>query len=262
MTLTDGSELELLDTFKLWAEQALSWFYFVDRSVPVPDASGKGTTYVRRKIKKRLINKQFLIIARGNAKSMYASTIQNYFLNVDVTTTKQVATAPTMAQAEETLSPIRTAITRSRGPLFKFLTDGSLQNTSGSRANRAKLAPTKKGIVNFLTDSVIEVRPMSINKFQGARYKIATIDEWLSCDIREDVIGAIEQGSSKVDDYLLLATSSEGTIRNNAGDTIKMELLDILRGDYINPHVSIWYYKLDSIDEVSNPETWIKAVLS
>lgn len=261
LTLTDGTNLRLLDTFKLWAESALSWFYFVDRSVYHPSKDGHGGTYVRKSIKKRLVIKQFLIVARGAAKSMYAFTIQAYFMAVDTSTTHQITTAPTMKQAEEVLSPFRTAITRSRGPLFQFLTEGSLQNTSGSRANRTKLAATKKGIENFLTGSLLEVRPMSINKVQGLRAKIATVDEWLSGDIREDVIGAIEQGASKGsdDDYFLLAISSEGTVRNGAGDTVKMEVMDILKGEYINPHVSIWYYKLDSINEVSDPEMWIKA---
>lgn len=255
LTLTDGSDLHLLDTFKLWGEQIFGWYYFVDKSIYDPSVK----KYVRKRVKKRLINKQYLIVARGAAKSMYGSTIQNFFLNVDTSTTHQITTAPTMKQAEEVLSPIRTAITRARGPLFKFLTEGSLQNTTGSRANRQKLASTKKGIENFLTGSLLEIRAMSINKLQGLRAKIATVDEWLSGDIREDVIGAIEQGASKIDDYLIVAMSSEGTVRNGSGDTIKMELMDILRGDYINPHVSIWYYKLDSIDEVANPEMWIKA---
>ena len=261
LTLTDGTNLRLLDTFKLWAESALSWFYFVERSVYQPSKDGHGGVYVRKTIKKRLIVKQFLIVARGAAKSMYAFTMQAYFMAVDTSTTHQITTAPTMKQAEEVLSPFRTAITRSRGPLFKFLTEGSLQNTSGSRANRTKLAATKKGIENFLTGSLLEVRPMSINKVQGLRAKIATVDEWLSGDIREDVIGAIEQGASKGsdDDYFLLAISSEGTVRNGAGDTVKMEVMDILKGEYINPHVSIWYYKLDSINEVADPEMWIKA---
>lgn len=257
LTLTDGANLHLLDTFKLWAEQLFGWYYFVDRSIYDPD---KGH-YVRRTIKKRLVNKQYLIVARGAAKSMYGSCVQNFFLNVDTTTTHQITTAPTMTQAEEILSPIRTAITRSRGPLYKFLTEGSLQNTTGSRANRQKLASTKKGIENFLTGSLLEARPMSIDKLQGLRVKCATIDEWLSCDIREDPIGAIEQGAAKggLDDYVILAISSEGTVRNGSGDSIKMELMDILRGDYINPHVSIWYYKLDDIDEVNNPAMWLKA---
>ena len=259
LTLTDGSDLNLLDTFKLWAEEIFGWYYFVERSIYEPGPDGGQGHYVRKMIKKRLINKQYLIVARGAAKSMYGSCIQSYFLNVDTSTTHQITTAPTMRQAEEILSPIQTSITRSRGPLFKFLTEGSIQNTTGSKANRQKLASTKKGIENFLTGSLLEIRPMSINKLQGLRCKIATVDEWLSGDIREDVVGAIEQGSSKVDDYLIVAMSSEGTIRNSSGDTIKMELMDILKGDYENPHASIWYYKLDSIDEVPNPETWIKA---
>ena len=259
LTLTDGEDLHLLDTFKLWAEQIFGWYYFEERSVYVPSKDGHGGRYVKKRLKKRLINKQYLIVARGAAKSMYASCIQNYFLNVDTSTTHQITTAPTMKQAEEVMSPIRTAITRSRGPLYKFLTEGSLQNTTGSKANRTKLASTKKGVENFLTGSLLEIRPMSIDKLQGLRCKIATIDEWLSGDIREDVIGAVEQGASKNDDYLILAISSEGTVRNGSGDTIKMELMDILKGDYINPHVSIWYYKLDSIDEVADPEMWIKA---
>lgn len=259
LTLTDGSDLHLLDTFKLWGEQALGWFYFVERSVYEPNEDGHGGHYVKKKIKKRLINKQYLIVGRGAAKSLYASCIQSFFENVDTTTTHQIVTAPTMRQADEIMSAIRTAITRSRGPLFKFLTEGSLQNTTGSRANRQKLVSTKKGIENFLTGSLIEVRPMSIDKLQGLRCKIASVDEWLSGDIREDVIGAIEQGASKLDDYLITATSSEGTVRNGSGDTIKMELMDILKGDYINPHVSIWWYKLDSIDEVNDPDMWLKA---
>lgn len=259
LTLTDGADLRLLDTFKLWAEQIFGWYYFVERSVYVPNPDGHGGRYVRKNVKRRLINKQYLIVARGAAKSMYGSCIQNYFLNVDTSTTHQITTAPTMKQADEVMSPIRTAITRSRGPFFRFLTDGSLQNTTGSKANRIKLASTKKGIENFLTGSLLEVRPMSINKLQGLRPKISTVDEWLSGDIREDVVGAIEQGASKLDDYLIVAISSEGTVRNGSGDTIKMELLDILKGDYINPHVSIWYYRLDSIDEVANPAMWIKA---
>ena len=259
LTLTDGSDLHLLDTFKLWAEDALSWFYFVERSVFVPDEDGHGGHYVTKTIKKRLTTKQYLIITRGAAKSMYDSCIQNYFLNVDTSTTHQITTAPTMKLAEEVMSPIRTSITRARGPLFKFLTEGSLQNTTGSKANRAKLASTKKGIENFLTGSLLEIRPMSINKLQGLRVKVATIDEWLSGDIREDVIGAIEQGASKLDDYFILATSSEGTVRNGPGDTIKMELLDILKGEYQAPHISIWYYKLDTIEEVSDPSVWLKA---
>ena len=259
LTLTDGEDLKLLDTFKLWAEQIFGWYYYVERPVYVPSPDGHGGRYVKKTIKKRLINKQYLIIARGAAKSMYASCIQNYFLNVDTSTTHQITTAPTMKQSEEVMSPIRTAITRARGPLFKFLTEGSIQNTTGSKANRCKLQSTKKGIENFLTGSLLEIRPMSIDKLQGLRCRIATVDEWLSGDIREDVIGAIEQGASKNDDYLIVATSSEGTVRNGSGDTIKMELMDILKGDYINPHVSIWYYKLDSVDEVANPELWIKA---
>lgn len=259
LTLTDGSDMFLLPTFKLWAEMALSWYYFTERSVYEPNPNGKGGHYVTKTIKNRLVHKQYLIVARGAAKSMYASCLQNYFLNVDTSTTHQVTTAPTMKQAEEVLSPIRTAITRARGPLFKFLTEGSLQNTTGSKANRMKLSPTKKGIENFLTGSLLEIRPMSIDKLQGLQLKIATVDEWLSGDVKEDVIGAIEQGASKVDDYLIFAISSEGTVRNGSGDTIKMELMDILKGDYINPHVSIWWYKLDSIDEVGDPEMWIKA---
>ena len=259
LTLTDGENLRLLDSFKLWAEQIFGWYYFVEQSVYEPDPSGHGGHYVTKLIKKRLINKQYLIVARGAAKSMYGSCIQNYFLNVDTSTTHQITTAPTMKQAEEIMSPIRTAITRARGPLFKFLTEGSIQNTTGSKANRVKLASTKKGIENFLTGSLLEIRPMSIDKLQGLRCKIATVDEWLSGDIREDVIGAIEQGASKNDDYLIVAISSEGTVRNGSGDTIKMELMSILKGEYINPHVSIWYYKLDSIDEVNNPEMWLKA---
>lgn len=259
LTLTDGSDMNLLDTFKLWGEQALSWFYFVERSVYEPNPDGHGGRYVKKQVKKRLINKQFLIVGRGAAKSVYAACMQSFFQNVDTSTTHQIATAPTMKQAEEVMSPIRTAIIRSRGPLFKFLTEGSIQNTTGSKLNRMKLASTKKGIENFLTGSLIEIRPMSINKLQGLRCKIATVDEWLSGDIREDVVGAIEQGASKIDDYLIIATSSEGTVRNGSGDTIKMELADILKGDYVNPHVSIWWYKLDSIDEVSNPEMWLKA---
>ena len=259
LTTTDGGDLELLDTFKLWAEQVLGWYYFEERSVYEPDPDGHSGKYVTKTIKKRLINKQYLIVARGAAKSMYGSCFQDYFLNVDTSTTHQVTTAPTMKQAEEVMSPIRTAITRARGPLFKFLTDGSIQNTTGSKATRTKLASTKKGIENFLTGSLLEIRPMSINKLQGLRNKISTVDEWLSGDIREDVIGAIEQGASKIDDYLIIATSSEGTVRNGAGDTIKMELEDILKGEYVNPHVSIWWYNLDSIDEVNDPAMWIKA---
>ena len=259
LTLTDGSDLHLLDSFKLWAEQVFGWYYFVERSVFEPSADGHGGRYVTKTIKKRLINKQYLIVARGAAKSMYGSLIQNYYLNVDVSTTHQITTAPTMKQAEEILSPARTAITRAKGPLFKFLTEGSIQNTTGSKANRTKLASTKKGIENFLTGSLLEIRPMNINKLQGLRCKVATVDEWLSGDIREDVIGAIEQGASKLDDYLIVAMSSEGTVRNGSGDTIKMELMDILKGDYINPHVSIWYYRLDEVEEVGDPNTWMKA---
>lgn len=259
LTLTDGEDLHLLDSFMLWAEQIFGWYYFVERSVYEPDPNGHGGHYIRKTIKKRLVNKQYLIVARGAAKSMYASCIQNFFLNVDTSTTHQITTAPTMKQAEEVMSPIRTAITRARGPLFKFLTEGSLQNTTGSKANRVKLASTKKGVENFLTGSLLEIRPMSIDKLQGLRVKVATVDEWLSGDIREDVIGAIEQGASKNDDYLIVAISSEGTVRNGSGDTIKMELMDILKGEYINPHVSIWWYKLDSIDEVADPAMWIKA---
>lgn len=259
LTLTDGSDLALLDTFKLWAEQIYGWYYFIDKDVWVPDEEGSGGRYVTKTIKKRLTNKQYLIVARGAAKSMYGSCIQNYYLNVDVSTTHQITTAPTMKQSEEVLSPIRTSIIRARGPLFKFLTEGSLQNTTGNRLNRQKLCSTKKGIENFLTGSLLEIRPMSINKLQGLRCKIVTVDEWLSGDIREDVIGAIEQGASKLDDYLIVAMSSEGTVRNGSGDTIKMELLDILKGDYINPHVSIWYYRLDDVEEVSDPSMWIKA---
>lgn len=259
LTLTDGDDLNLLDTFKLWAEQIFGWYYFVERSVYEPNPDGHGGHYVKKMVKKRLVNKQYLIVARGAAKSMYGSCIQNFFLNVDTSTTHQITTAPTMKLAEEVMSPIRTSITRSRGPLFKFLTEGSLQNTTGSKSNRVKLASTKKGIENFLTGSLLEIRPMTINKLQGLRTKIATVDEWLSGDIREDVVGAIEQGASKIDDYLIIAMSSEGTVRNGSGDTIKMELMDILKGEYENPHVSIWYYKLDSIDEVGDPSMWIKA---
>ena len=259
LTLTDGEDLHLLDSFMLWAEQIFGWYYFVERSVYEPSPDGRGGRYVKKTIKKRLVNKQYLIVARGAAKSMYASVLQNFFLNVDTTTTHQITTAPTMKQAEEVMSPIRTSITRARGPLFKFLTEGSLQNTTGSRANRVKLASTKKGVQNFLTGSLLEVRPMSIDKLQGLKCKVATIDEWLSGDVSEDVIGAIEQGASKNDDYLIVAISSEGTVRNGVGDTVKMELMNILKGDYINPHVSIWWYKLDSIDEVRDPGTWIKA---
>lgn len=259
LTLTDGADLHLLDTFKLWAEQIFGWYYYVTKSVYVPDKDNHGGHYVRKTVKKRLINKQYLIVARGAAKSMYGSCIQNYFLNIDTTTTHQITTAPTMRQAEEILSPIRTAITRSRGPYFKFLTDGSLQNTTGSKANRVKLASTKKGIENFWTGSLLEIRPMSIDKLQGLKPKISTVDEWLSGDIREDVVGAIEQGASKMDDYLIVAMSSEGTVRNGPGDTIKMELMDILKGDFVDPHVSIWYYRLDDIREVNDPAMWVKA---
>ena len=265
LTLTNGEDLHLLDSFKLWAEQIFGWYYFVERSVYIPSSDGRGGHYERKQIKKRLVNKQYLIVARGAAKSMYASCIQNFFLNVDTSTTHQITTAPTMAQAEEVMSPIRTAITRARGPLFKFLTEGSLQNTTGSKANRCQLASTKKGIQNFLTGSLLEVRPMSIDKLQGLRVKVATIDEWLSGDVREDPIGALEQGAAKEqgsaenNDYLIVAISSEGTVRNGSGDTIKMELADILKGEYYNPHVSIWWYKLDDLDEVSDPEMWLKA---
>lgn len=259
LTLTDGSDLHLLDTFKLWAEQIFGWYYFVERSVYQPSPDNHGGHYVRKMIKKRLVTKQYLIVARGGAKSMYAMCLQSYFLNIDTATTHQITTAPTMKQADEVMSPFRTAITRSRGPLFKFLTEGSLQNTTGSRANRVKLSSTKKGVENFLTGSLLEVRPMTINKLQGLRPKISTIDEWLSGDIREDVVGAIEQGASKLDDYLIVAISSEGTVRNGSGDTIKMELQDILKGEYLNPHVSIWYYKLDDVEEVADPSMWLKA---
>lgn len=258
-TLTDGRDLTLLDSFKLWAEQLYGWYYFEERSVYEPNPDGHGGRYVTKSFKRRLINRQFIILARGGAKSMYASFVQSYHLNVDTSTTLQVATAPTMRQAEEVLSPIRTAITRAKGPLFKFLTEGSLQNTTGSRANRVKLASTKKGIENFLTGSMVEIRPMTVDKLQGLRNKITTIDEWLSGDIREDVFGAIEQGASKIPDYVIVAISSEGTVRNGIGDSIKMELLDILRGDYVQPHTSIWYYRLDTIDEVAHPEMWVKA---
>lgn len=259
LTLTDGGDLHLLDTFKLWGEQVYGWYYFVDRSVYEPNPNGKGGRYVNRRIKKRLTTKQYLIVARGAAKTVYGECHQSFGLVVDTSTTHQITTAPTMKQAEEIMSPFRTAITRSRGPLFKFLTEGSLQNTTGSKANRLKLTSTKKGIENFLTNSLLEVRPMSIAKLQGLQNKYSTVDEWLSGDIREDVIGALEQGASKLDDYLIIAMSSEGTIRNGAGDTIKMELDSILKGDYINPHVSIWWYQLDSVDEVGNPNMWIKA---
>lgn len=259
LTLTDGEDLKLLPTFKLWAEDLLSWFYFVERTIYVPGKNGQSGRFVRRRIKKRLRNKQYLIVARGAAKSMYAACLQAYFLNIDTSTTHQIATAPTMRQAEEVISPIRTAIARSRGPLFKFLTEGSLQNTTGSRANRAKLASTKKGVENFLTKSIIEVRPMSVAKLQGLRNKINTVDEWLSGDIREDVIGALEQGATKIDDWIIVAISSEGTVRNGAGDDIKMELQKVLKNEYINPHMSIWHYKLDSVEEVGQPEMWVKA---
>lgn len=258
MTLTDGGDLKLLDSFKLWGEQVFGWYYYVERSIP--EVQPNGTLIHKTKmVKKRLINKQYLIVGRGASKSLYDSCIQTYFLNIDTSTTHQITTAPTMYQADEVMSPIRTAITRSKGPLFKFLTLGSLQNTTGSKANRAKLASTKKGIENFLTGSLIEVRPMSIAKLQGLRCKYATVDEWLSGDIREDVIGAIEQGASKLDNYLIIATSSEGTVRNGSGDTIKMELMDILKGEYSNPHVSIFWYRLDSVDEVADPTKWVKA---
>lgn len=259
LTLVDGSDMQLLDSFKLWGEQLFGWFYFVEKSVPEPSPDGHGVTYVRKMIKKRLINKQFLIVARSAAKSIYAESIQAYELVCDPTTTNQITTAPTMKQAEEILIPLRTAIARSRGPLFSFLTEGSLQNTTGSKALRQKLASTKKGIENFLTNSLLEIRPMSIDKLQGLRCKVATIDEWLSCDIREDVIGAIEQSAAKIDDYMIIATSSEGTVRNGAGDTIKMELMKILKGEYIAPNVSIWWYRLDDIKEVADPNMWVKA---
>ena len=259
LTLTDGEDLKLLDSFKLWAEQIFGWYYFVDRSVYVPSEDGHGGRYVNKRIKKRLINKQYLIVARGAAKSQYESYIHSYYLNVDTSTTHQVHTAPTMKQAEEVLAPMRTSITRSRGPLFKFLTEGSINNTTGSKINRVKLTSTKKGIENFLTGSLVEIRPMTIDKLQGLNSRINTVDEWLSGDIREDVIGALEQGASKNEDYLIVAVSSEGTVRNGPGDTIKMELMDILKGDYINPHVSIWWYRLDSLDEVSEPDKWMKA---
>jgi len=255
LTLTDGTDLYLLDTFKLWAEQLLSWFYFVERSVYDPDTG----RYLKKLVRKRLVTKQYLIVARGAAKSMYAYCIQSYFLNVDTSTTHQITTAPTMKQAEEVMSPFRTAITRQRGPLFKFLTEGSMQNTTGSKVNRVKLASTKKGIENFLTGSILEIRPMSMAKLQGLRPRVSTIDEWLSGDIREDVVGAIEQGASKQEDYIIVAISSEGTVRNGSGDTIKMELASILKGEYQAPHISIWHYKLDHIDEVAQPEMWLKA---
>ena len=258
-TLTDGGDVHVLPSFKLWGEQIFGWYYFVDRSVYEPNPDGHGGRYVNKRIKKRLITKQYLIVARGSAKSMYASFIQSYFLNVDTTTTHQITTAPTMKQAEEVMSPMRTAITRAKGPLIQFLTEGSLQNTTGSRANRVKLASTKKGIENFLTGSILEIRPMSINKLQGLRPKISTIDEWLSGDLREDVVGAVEQGASKLEDFLIIAISSEGTVRNGSGDTIKLELAEILKGDFQAPHISIWHYKLDSVDEVAEPSMWLKA---
>lgn len=259
LTLTDGDDLHLLDSFKLWGEQIFGWYYFIERSVYEPGSDGHGGRYVNKTIKKRLINKQYLIVARGAAKSMYAASLQGFFLTVDTSTTHQITTAPTLKLSEEVLSPLRTAITRARGPLFKFLTEGSLQNTTGSKANRVKLASTKKGIENFLTGSLLEARPMSIDKLQGLRCKFATIDEWLSGDVREDVVGALEQGASKNDDYLIVATSSEGTVRNSVGDTIKMELMSILKGEYVNPHTSIWYYRLDDIKEVADPDMWLKA---
>lgn len=259
LTLTDGSEVKLLDSFKLWAEQLFGWYYFQEKSVYVPNKDNHGGHYENKRVKKRLINKQFLIVGRGAAKSLYDSFVQSYMQNIDTSTTQQITTAPTMKQADEVIAPIITAITRARGPLFKFLTEGSLQNTTGSKANRMKLASTKEGIVNFLTGSTISIRPMAINKLQGLRCKVATVDEWLSGDIREDVIGAIEQGASKLDDYIIIATSSEGCVRNGAGDTIKMELMDILKGEYPNPHVSIWWYKLDDVKEVNDPSKWIKA---
>lgn len=259
LTLTDGGDLRLLDSFKLWAEEALSWFYFEEKSIYVTNKTNHGGHFENKRIKKRLVNKQFIILGRGGAKSLYDSTIQAYFLNVDTTTTSQITTAPTMNQAQEVLYPIQTAITRAKGPLFKFLTDGSLQNTTGSKVNRTKLASTKKGIQNFLTGSILQIKPMRIDKLQGARIKVATVDEWLSTDIREDPIGAIEQGASKVKDWIIIATSSEGNVRNGAGDTLKMELLKILKGEYYNPHVSIWYYRLDSLEELSDPSLWVKA---
>lgn len=259
LTLTDGSDVTLLDSFKLWGEQIFGWYYFIERSVYEPNEDGHGGHYVRKTIKKRLINKQYLIVARGNAKSMYASFVQSYFLNIDTSTTRQITTAPTMKQAEEVMLPIQTAINRARGPLFKFLTEGSLQNTTGAKANRPKLVSTKRGVENNLTGSLLEVRPMSIDKLQGARPKVTTVDEWLSGDIREDVVGAVEQGASKVDDYIIIATSSEGTVRNSSGDDIKMELTDILKGDYTAPHVSIFHYKVDKLEEINQPEMWMKA---
>lgn len=259
LTLTDGTDLRLLDSFKLWAESIFGWYYYVERSIYVPTPDNHGGSYVTKLVKKRLVTKQYLIVARGAAKSMYASCLQAYFLNIDTSTSDQITTAPTMKQADEVMSPIRTAITRSRGPLFKFLTEGSIQNTTGSRANRVKLASTKKGLENFLTGSKLEIRPMSIDKLQGLRPKVATVDEWLSGDIREDVVGAIEQGATKLDDWLIIAISSEGTVRNGSGDTIKMELAKILKGEYYNPHVSIWHYKLDNVEEVNDPRMWPKA---
>lgn len=259
LTLTDGSEVNMLDSFKLWSEQIFGWYYYVERSIYEPRQDGHGGKYVRKMIKKRLVNKQYLIVGRGAAKTIYGSFIQSYFLNIDTTTTQQITTAPTMKQADEIISPIKTSISRAVGPLFKFLTEGSVFNTTGPKAQRVKLASTKKGIENLLTGSFLEVRPMNIDKLQGMRCKVATVDEWLSGDVREDVVGAIEQGASKVDDYLIVAMSSEGNVRNSSGDTIKMELMDILKGDYVNPHVSIWYYKLDSVEEVSNPDMWLKA---
>lgn len=259
LTLTDGSDLKLLDSFKLWAEEIFGWYYFVERSVYVPEPGGHGGHYERKRIKKRLITKQYLIITRAAAKTMYLECLQAYFMTVDKSTTQQVTTAPTMKQAEEVLSPFRTALARARGPVFKFMTMGSIQNTTGAKSDRVKMASTKKGIENFLTGSLLEIRPMTIEKLQGRRDRVATVDEWLSCDIREDPIGAIEQGAAKNEDYLIVAASSEGTVRNGCGDTIKMELMEILKGEYINPHVSIFYYKLDSIDEVGKPEMWLKA---
>ena len=259
LTLTDGSDLKLLDSFKLWAEEIFGWYYFVERSVYVPDPGGHGGHYERKRIKKRLITKQYLIITRAAAKTMYLECLQAYFMTVDKSTTQQVTTAPTMKQAEEVLSPFRTALARARGPVFKFMTMGSIQNTTGAKSDRVKMASTKKGIENFLTGSLLEIRPMTIEKLQGRRDRLATVDEWLSCDIREDPIGAIEQGAAKNEDYLIVAASSEGTVRNGCGDTIKMELMEILKGEYVNPHVSIFYYKLDSIDEVGKPEMWLKA---
>lgn len=261
LTLRDGTDLKLLDSFKLWAEQIFGWYYFVDRSVYVPNENGHGGHYIRKMIKKRLVNKQYLIVARGAAKSMYASCLQSYFLTVDPSTTQQITTAPTMDQADEVLYPIRTAIARAKGPLFQFMTEGSLQNTTGSKAKRQKLASTKKGVENFMTNSILRIRPMTIDKMQGANCKVATIDEWLSGEVREDVVGAVEQSCAKgnVEDYIIVATSSEGTVRNGPGDSIKMELMKILKGEYVNPHVSIWYYKLDDVSEVAEPDVWLKA---